>query len=134
MSSKLEYDPNAVTEREMLEQIAAGIDGRQNSLRMAADSLALLGDLVRAMAAQKPRTSPPPHHDLPLPADIELPADAGRGELGQLLDAAWQVYGGTNMPADFWHDFREGARFVLHVRDVAAARQSRVIPGKAAND
>jgi len=134
MSSTLEYDHNAVSEREMLEQIAAGIDGRQSSLRMTADSLAMLGDLVRAMAARKPLTPQVVRHDLPLPGDIELPAEGGRGELGQLLDAAWQIYGGTKMPADFWHDFREGARFVLHVRDVAAARQTRVVTAKAAND
>lgn len=134
MSSTLEYDHNAVTEREMLEQIAAGIDGRQSSLRMTADSLAMLADLVRAMMARKPLDPPTARHDMSLPTDIELPADEDRGELAQLLDAAWQIYGGTNMPADFWHDFREGVRFVLHVRDVAAARQSRAITAKAAND
>lgn len=134
MTSKLDYDHNAVSEREMLEQIAAGIDRRQSALRMSADSLAMLGEFLRVMAARKPTEPVSARHDIPLPIDLELPAEAGRGELGQLLDAAWQIYGGTNMPADFWHDFREGIRFALHARDVAVTRQTRVMTAKAAND
>lgn len=44
-----------------------------------------------------------------------IPALTERGQVGQVLDLAWPVFGGNHQTAEFWHDFSDAVRFALGV-------------------
>jgi hypothetical protein len=63
-----------------------------------------------------------------IPDRIDLPPMTDRGVGGQIMDAAWPMFGGDTLGAEFWYAFGSGVEFTLRsgvVPDAAAIRADR---------